>query len=301
MKKYLMTGIAVLAFASCTTHDFETMSQEQFVKAEYEAKFIAEFGKPASNQDWGFGSSTRAFTRATDLLKSQFTLPEFRDKDDITEPTWPGLPATLDGKAIYTTWQQVKDAKIPCANDVEWNNGWDNVYTAYIDATHTKIRSDRSAGRTYYVNGSSVTYPSELSADGCTFIVLEGCSLKLGSINYNTKIYLCKNAVLDITENLDWEGKPSVTWDGKKQADFKIEKSGAAIYMSEKSKVYAGNLRVAEGATVINEGGTIEAVTLDVVKANFYNKGGKVDVDGKFYAQGTQNQKVEFLLADGCS
>ena len=71
--------------------------------------------------------------------------------------------------------------------------------------------------------------------------------------------------------------------------------------MSEGSKVKAGNLRVAEGATVINDGGTIEAATLDVVKANFYNKGGSVDVAGKFYAQGTSNQNVEFLLADGCS
>ena len=275
--------------------------QIELDKAVYKAAFEQSFGKVAPTVDWGFGSSTRALTRASDLLKEKFTLPEFRDKEDITEPTWPGLPTTLGGKSFYTTWAQVEAAKIPCANDVSnTNNEWTGVYTAYIDATHTNIRADRSKGRTYYVNGS-VTYPNGLDNDGATFIVLEGCSLKLGATNYNLTVYLCKNAVLDITENLNWDGTPTIDWQGNKSTSFKIEKSGAAIYMSEGSKVKAGNLRVAEGATVINNGGTIEAATLDVVKANFYNKGGSVDVAGKFYAQGTSTQNVEFLLADGCS
>ncbi len=62
MKKYLMIGFAAVAFASCSNHDIETMSQEQIIKAQYEANFVAQFGQPASNQDWGFGA-TRAFTR----------------------------------------------------------------------------------------------------------------------------------------------------------------------------------------------------------------------------------------------
>jgi hypothetical protein len=64
MKKYLRFGLAALAFASCSKNDFTPYSPEDVVKAEYDAKFIAEFGKPAANQDWGFGSGTRAFTRA---------------------------------------------------------------------------------------------------------------------------------------------------------------------------------------------------------------------------------------------
>jgi len=65
MKKYLMIGfVAAVAFSSCSKNDFVTYSPEDVVKAEYDAKFIAEFGKPAANQDWGFGSGTRAFTRA---------------------------------------------------------------------------------------------------------------------------------------------------------------------------------------------------------------------------------------------
>ena len=66
MKKYLMTGIAALAlcatFTSCS-HDLESMSQEEWnemnakkIVDNYEKAFEATFGKPAANQNWGFGT-----------------------------------------------------------------------------------------------------------------------------------------------------------------------------------------------------------------------------------------------------
>lgn len=64
MKKYLMIGFAAIAFASCSNHDFETMSQEQIDKAKYDQKFVETFGTPDPNHTWGFGATTRAFTRA---------------------------------------------------------------------------------------------------------------------------------------------------------------------------------------------------------------------------------------------
>ena len=74
MKKYLMTGIAAVAmcaaFTSCS-HDVEPISQEQLDQLEaekvfkdYEKAFVATFGQPASNQEWGFGGV--AFTRTAD-------------------------------------------------------------------------------------------------------------------------------------------------------------------------------------------------------------------------------------------
>ncbi|MBP5714228.1 MAG: hypothetical protein J6X07_05980 [Prevotella sp.] len=67
MKKYLMTGIAALAlcvgFTSCS-HDLEALSQEEIDQLEaqkvvekYNRAFIATFGQPAANQNWGFGST----------------------------------------------------------------------------------------------------------------------------------------------------------------------------------------------------------------------------------------------------
>ena len=60
-----MIGFAAVAFAACSNHDFETYTPEQMVKAEYDAKFIAEFGQPNPSHNWGFGvAGTRAFTRS---------------------------------------------------------------------------------------------------------------------------------------------------------------------------------------------------------------------------------------------
>ena len=67
MKKYLMIGfVAAVAFSSCSKNDFVTTTQEQIDQAKYDQAFENYVGgKVASNQDWGFGSGTRAFTRAT--------------------------------------------------------------------------------------------------------------------------------------------------------------------------------------------------------------------------------------------
>ena len=67
MKKYLMTGIAALAlcvgFTSCS-HDLEQLSEEEIAQLEaqkivekYNKAFIATFGQPAADQNWGFGPS----------------------------------------------------------------------------------------------------------------------------------------------------------------------------------------------------------------------------------------------------
>ena len=77
MKKYLITGIAALAmcmgFTSCSkdltpaSQDDINAAQAKQIVDKYNSAFIAKFGQPASNQDWGFGNdnaAARAFTRA---------------------------------------------------------------------------------------------------------------------------------------------------------------------------------------------------------------------------------------------
>jgi hypothetical protein len=74
MKKYLMTGIAAVAmcaaFTSCSKDkEFEQITPEQTVQANYDAAFIKAFGQPAANQTWGFGTNT---TRAADVNGNQW-------------------------------------------------------------------------------------------------------------------------------------------------------------------------------------------------------------------------------------
>jgi len=82
MKKYLMTGIAALAmcfgFTSCS-HDIDTLSQEEIdqMKANeiienYKKAFVAQFGQPAADQDWGFGTTTRGITRSWNVNGNQW-------------------------------------------------------------------------------------------------------------------------------------------------------------------------------------------------------------------------------------
>ena len=120
MNKYLKTGFAVLAigaaFASCS-HDIEPLSQEEIdqleiqkINAKYEQAFIKTFGKPASNQDWGF--SDKAKTRAVGDYKTKgtmtasFTFPSDCDASkfnpDLTNvPSYDAYCATL-GNANWT-------------------------------------------------------------------------------------------------------------------------------------------------------------------------------------------------------
>ena len=72
-----MIGFAAVAFAACSNHDFDTYTPAEVVKAEYDAKFISEFGQPGAQQDWGFGATTRAFTRTWNVNGNQWHDPAY--------------------------------------------------------------------------------------------------------------------------------------------------------------------------------------------------------------------------------
>ena len=119
MKKYLLTSAAALAFCglftSCT-HDFDndggSAAQNSVVKT-YEQAFVTAFGQPDPNNEWGFGTSTVATTRA--LTRSQ-TAPACPDIQQPYDETWvtnymetatePTQANTADnGGAIWTITQ----------------------------------------------------------------------------------------------------------------------------------------------------------------------------------------------------
>ena len=89
MKKYLMSGIAAIAvcaaFTSCSKNSelFDQNAAEQqkqeainknieTAKANYAAAFEKAFGKVGSNVDWGFGSTSKASTRAANTEHNQW-------------------------------------------------------------------------------------------------------------------------------------------------------------------------------------------------------------------------------------
>ena len=269
MKKYLMTSVAVLAivaaFTSCHK-DFEMMSPKDFTQANYQAVFTNYVGGTiAANQDWGFGSSAnQAITRGT--------YPEgisFRGKTDITEPTTP---------TFYTTIDQVKAAGVAYVGDIDYNNGWDNVTAAYLDANSNAIRSDRSQGRTYYVSGD-VTYWNGFSNGDATLVVLENSTLHLGCASHNMKIYLAPGAKLDVRKTYKenvisyWPYQSEIVeqdWEG----EYNFEKSNALLYLSAGSEVIGKSFKFFDGAKIKNMGGTITAENINVDKnTTLWNEG----------------------------
>lgn len=279
MKKYLFTSAAALAFCglftSCT-HDLgydESSAQNSVVKT-YEQAFVTAFGQPDPNQEWGFGTSV-ANTRAMTRYANKPGKPTFRDGENgnppIDEPQEPATPT------FYKTIDEVTTAKIPYAGNIDYNNGWDNVSAAYIDANNNNIRPDRTNGKTFYVNGD-VKYWKGVGNDGVTFVVLENSALRLGCVGHNMRIYLAANAKLYVTKQYNEEVisyypyESRITekdWDGV----FTLEKSNAFLYLSERSEVVGNDLKFYDGCTVFNDGGTITANNIEVVKnATLWNE-----------------------------
>ena len=103
MKKYLMMGVAALAFGfvavSCS-HEVEQLSEEELqqyeiqkIKANYERAFIKTFGQPASNQDWGF-SDANARTRTISVNGDDY------DKFPSTEEINANFPTAIPEDAV---------------------------------------------------------------------------------------------------------------------------------------------------------------------------------------------------------
>ena len=81
MKKYLMFGLAALAFASCNKTEFEPYTPEQIVEAKYNQAFIQTFGQPAANHTWGFGTTRAAINVNGNMWESCPSLGATEDAD----------------------------------------------------------------------------------------------------------------------------------------------------------------------------------------------------------------------------
>ena len=145
MKKYLMTGIAAIAmcaaFTSCSKDTtFEQITPQQANEAKYSANFIAKYGQPASDQDWGFGATTRSFN---------FTRGEFANLNEW-HALFDNVPANVDrsiGGERDKVVAEFSKQRVGAVNTVNVN--WTDFYVFHVDR-------GTEAGNTYTAaNGSS--------------------------------------------------------------------------------------------------------------------------------------------------
>ena len=124
MKKYLMTGVAAVAFAATFTSCSKAgdlydegkieKEKEQAIVDSYEKAFEKAFGPVGSNVDWGFGSGTRAATRAAagDIIKPDMT-------------SFPGYSNERCNSANYRSPEGYGDVIAPITDkEREWVMDW---------------------------------------------------------------------------------------------------------------------------------------------------------------------------------
>ena len=278
MKKYLMIGFAAVAFASCAKHDFETMSQAQIDKANYDAKFVAAFGQPASNHTWGFGSaSTRAVkpVYASDNYAAYSKTKPSGFTDAIPTSRKPSVPE------FATT------ASAAGALDASTNTLQDGGVYFVKDGYYLDNPQNRQ-NMTIYIDDNMTFNYGLGDCKGNKIIVSENKTLKVTSLStfgQGVSIYLAPGAVLDLSELsyeevVDWSTMEKVT-----RHTFKCDNNSLTpatkIYMGAGSKIKGGDLYFQNGYQVLNNGGSFEDVNSITMDKNcvVWNEG-SLDVNG---------------------
>ena len=271
MKKYLMTGIAALVmcfgFTSCS-HDLAGTSPEdlEMMRAEkiqntYNKAFIATFGQPAADQNWGFGTATRAAGSGTITQNGEtvkYTLAE-QSPNSPNPPAQPGSSETAPSfRSTTPTVPTTISFSVPTGTVAAPQNlSNDGVYTLSNDYNVSNPQNQQNV--TFYVIGDNVVYKEQTHSNGTTFIVTEGKKLTLGAQgNYiGVSIYLAKNATLVLEkENGTVNLKDAVT------SQNPLTTLGAMLYLGENSSVICkSNVEFEQYFTIYNEKGTIDAKT----------------------------------------
>ena len=124
-----MAAVAIsTVFANCSNQEVIPMTQEELVKADYEAKFIQKFGKPSPDQTWGFGKSS---TKSVASIGTRVANPN----GNMWAETWTVIqPLTAAQKdKVRRYFQTHKD---PQNTPVNYTNFW--VQDVYKGGTNTE-------------------------------------------------------------------------------------------------------------------------------------------------------------------
>lgn len=225
MKKYLMFGfVAAVAFSSCSKHDFEAYSPDQVVKAEFDAKFINEFGQPASNQNWGFGASTRAFTRTYNVEGNLWHDPAHYNLEY-------DAPVTTAEKNLVFNYVNNKN-NVRTVDQISFKQYWvAQIWNGKNDANADGVKAP-----------NSISYPDQ---NGATTTIVGGGQMdKLDILEKEGTWTHCNN--FNAADNNDWieaeqtggvEGR-TLMWDSGTLSFRCINSDGS--HMSEKYIIVPG-------------------------------------------------------------
>jgi hypothetical protein len=304
MKKYLMTTIAVVtmgaAFTSCS-HNFDVYNSEdekvekekysaELVQAEYEALFEQTFGKPADDQDWGFGddnASTRAFTRAfTRLIQPSFDFPDDADASKF-------LADVPEGVNSY-------------AAECVANNQTDGygAGTSYVDPTWTgqvniwgAWDGSKSSGGTLYIKGENdFTNRKFYVAANTEIYLVKNAVLKLSSSNASDlqggcNFYLADGAKIITDAELVLNNGLHIYNHGTIEAN-KLHANSNSVLYNKGTVTVDTRISVENDFSVIVNDGTITAADLNTAGSGKFENNGSVTISGTTFVNSNSNTWV---------
>jgi hypothetical protein len=137
MKKFILFMLTMFAFVGCANHDFGT-SYEAYQKNNFDKKFKNEFGKPASNQDWGFDG----------IAIFNFTQPSGTRGHNVNGNMWykqwerPVNVSEAEKEKVIAEFSKVRENAVNTVS-IPWDNYWvQQVYQGQrpsVDGTGTRV------------------------------------------------------------------------------------------------------------------------------------------------------------------
>ena len=178
-----MAAVAIsTVFANCSNQEVIPMTQEELVKADYEAKFIQKFGKPSPDQTWGFGKSS---TKSVASIGTRWADPNA----NMWAETWTVIQPLTDAQKDKVR-RYFQNNKTPKNTPVNYTNFW--VQDVYKGGTNTE--GSKSTERYKAANGDVFTGSEKMD------------KLTAGSDNQHINNY--NNGHCSPNENI-WDGSLS--------------------------------------------------------------------------------------------
>lgn len=283
MKKYLLTSAAALAFCglftSCT-HDFDNdggSAAQNSVMKTYEQAFITAFGQPDPNQEWGFGVTTQASTRA---LTRGYT-PSY---------DYYHFPGDADDNKFLS--------ELPDNNIQKGANFSDGV--GYVDNTVKQVNVwNGSADSKVYIVGYC-----DFTQDGASFYVgpnsevylLEGSTLKLtsgqaGNLQGNCKYYIASSAKLETSGDLPLNNGMKIYNHGTIEAASISPNNNSVLYNKGYISV-SGRISVENTLSVIVNDGLMEGASLNTAGSGKFENNGTMNISGQTLVNSNYNTWV---------
>ena len=293
MKKYLMTGIAALTFSGMITSCSHDMDQytggdvTENIQKDYETKFVSRFGEPASNQDWGFGSSSVAGTRGmTRTIQPSFDFPEDADESKFLED----VPAGVNSYSAECVANNQTDGY--------------GAGTSYVDPTWTGQVNiwgvwdgSKSSGGTLYIKGENdFTNRKFYVAQNTEIYLVKDAVLKLSSTNASDlqggcNFYLADGAKIITDAELVLNNGLHIYNHGTIEANKLHANSNSVLYNVGIVKV-ATKISVENNLSVIVNDGEITAADLNTAGSGKFENNGTVTISGTTFVNSNSNTWV---------